>query len=68
VFQFSDQRRANPRGFLRLAIGLGSLGQSDGVILIGAEMRGVATVQRVLAVLFNLTLLVLVVNLGSILF
>lgn len=68
VFQFLEQRRANHRGFLLLAIRMGSLGQSDRVSLMGAEMRSVSVLQRVLAVLFNLTLLVLVVNIGSVLF
>jgi uncharacterized membrane protein len=68
VFQFSDERVANYRDFLVLAISLGTLGQSDKASLIGTEMRGVGRIQRALAVLFNLTLLVLAVNIGSALF
>jgi uncharacterized membrane protein len=68
VFQFSDERLANYRDFLVQAISLGTLGHSDKVNLIGTEMRVVGRIQRVLAVLFNLTLLVLAVNIGSVLF
>jgi uncharacterized membrane protein len=63
--RFSDGRTAKHRDFLALAIRLGSLGPSDRVSLMGTEMRGVGRVQRALAVLFNLTLLVLVVNIGT---
>lgn len=65
VFRFSDERVANHRDFLALAIRLGSVGQSSKASLMGTEMRGVGRIQRVLAVLFNLTLLVLAVNIGS---
>jgi uncharacterized membrane protein len=68
VFHFSDARVANYRDFLVLAISLGTLGQSETASLIGTEMRGVGRIQRALAVLFNLTLLVLAVNIGSALF
>jgi uncharacterized membrane protein len=68
VFQFSPGRHVNYRDFLLLAISLGTLGQSDAANLIGNQMRGVGRIQRALAVLFNLTLLVLAVNIGSALF
>jgi uncharacterized membrane protein len=68
VLRFSDERVANYRDFLAFAIRLGSVGQSDKVSLIGTEMCGLGRIQRVLAVLFNLTLLVLAVNIGSVLF
>jgi uncharacterized membrane protein len=65
VLLFSDDRVASYRDFLVLAISLGTWGQSDKASLIGTEVRGVGKLQRTLAVLFNLTLLVLVVNIGS---
>jgi uncharacterized membrane protein len=68
VLRFSDERPANYRDFLALAISLGTWGRSDHVSLMGTEMRGVGKIQRALAVLFNLTLLVLAVNIGSALF
>jgi uncharacterized membrane protein len=68
TLRFSDGRPAHYRDFLVLAISLGTLGQSDKASLIDTELRGIGKVQRVLAVLFNLTLLVLAVNIGSALF
>lgn len=63
VLTWSEDRAINYRRFLALSMALGTLGRSDRASLTSPGLCRVAWVQRVLAVLFNLTLLVLVVNL-----
>lgn len=65
VLTFADGRTADHQDFLGFTMALGTLGRTDKVRLISPELRALGVVQRVLAVLFNLTLLVLVVNLVS---
>ena len=68
VLEFSSARIPSYRDFLVLAISLGTLGQSDKASLGSTAMRSVGRIQRALAVLFNLTVLVLAINIGSALF
>jgi uncharacterized membrane protein len=65
VLTWGEERVTDYRRFLALAIALGTLGRSGRARLTSPALRRVAGVQRVLALLFNLTLLVLLVNLAA---
>lgn len=65
VLTWGEERVTDYRRFLALAIALGTLGRSRRASLTSPALRRVAGVQRVLALLFNLTLLVLLGNLAT---
>ena len=68
VLTWAEERLTDYRRFLALAVSLGTLGRSGRASLISPELRRLARLQRMLAVLFNLSLLVVVVNLAAGLF
>jgi len=63
VLTWSDERAPDYRRFLALAVALGALGRSSRASLGSPGLRRALWVQCGLGVLFNLTLLVLAVNL-----
>ena len=62
VLTFLDGRTPDYRDFLALSIGLGTLGRSGKVSLVSPGLHRVGTLQRVLAVAFIVTLLVMAAN------
>jgi uncharacterized membrane protein len=65
VLRFVDGRNAAYRDFLGLALATGTLGRSTQASLLSPGLRRAGLLQRLLALLFALTLLVLVVNLAA---
>lgn len=65
VLRWSEERVCDYRRFLGLAVALGTVGRSTQAHISSPELVRVVWVQRGLAVLFNLMLLVLLVNLAS---
>jgi len=65
VLRFTDGRAPTYQDFLDVSVAMGVLGRSGSATLISPAMRRLRMAQRALAVLFNLALLVLVVNVAS---
>jgi uncharacterized membrane protein len=65
VLSWTAERQTDYRRFLAFALALGTLGRSGGARLTSPALQRLALGQRVLAVLFNLTLLVVLINLAA---
>ncbi len=62
---FTEGHSASYQDYLDVSVGLGVLGRSAKASLVSPAMRRVGLLQRVLAVVFNVLLLVLVVNVAA---
>lgn len=62
VLRFADGRTPKYPDFLDVSVGMGVLGRSAAATLVSPAMHRLGMAQRALAVLFNLALLVLVIN------
>ena len=65
VLTFANGRKPDYQDFLDVSVGLGVLGRSASATLVSPALRWAGLAQQVLAVLFTLTLLVLLVNVAA---